>query len=176
MMVSPTVWPLLSLRSQGYKMKSSSFLANMASRATDTWGGTIMEVSTIPDSRAVIMVGLPGSRLGGYTPTIAGDTGGFGTLSGFAGLPISRDGDVDEISRMAGWGSRDISLDFMASLVCGAVSPATSALGPRAFHVSSSRGLFVGLSWGFPVNVRFWVIRQIFSTENFMFAPAKKPG
>lgn len=62
---------------------------------------------------------------------------------------------VGGISRMAGWGSGDLFLNFMASMDYGAEPLATFATGARAFLSSISQDLFVNFSWGLPVDVRF---------------------
>lgn len=58
MMVSSTVRSLRFIRSWDCKMKSSSFLASPALRVTDASGGTIVDVSTIPSGKAVVVEGL----------------------------------------------------------------------------------------------------------------------
>lgn len=174
MMVSPTVWPL-SFWSQDCRMKSSSLSTNPVSRVTDAWGSTIMEVSTIPGG-VVVIEGLAGAALGSCTPATTGDAGRVGTLSGSVGVPASGGGGIDEILRMAGWGSRDLSLGSVVLLVFRAMSSIASATGAKDFLASTSWNLFTGSSQGFPIDVRFRVIYQILLIENFMSALAREPS
>lgn len=78
------------------------------SRVTDIPGSTIMEVSTIPNGKAIIAEGLAGIRLGGYTPASAGGAGRVRAFSSSVGMPAPVDDGFDEISRRLG-GARETS-------------------------------------------------------------------